>query len=295
MANILAIGNATLDLVYTLPGFLKEDHELRARHMHMCRGGNATNTLVVLSQLGHHCSWGGVIAQSPQSRIILDDLARYRIDTQYCQKLPGKVPTSCVMLNAETGTRSIVHYRDLPDFGFKQFQRIKLAPFDWVHFEARHNVGDIQCMIRWMRDQRPDLRCSLEVEKPRPWIQNLLPLADVLLCSRGFARANGFTKGIPFLQWLRKLAPQADLIVAWGEEGAYGLDRYDKEHACPAHVPAEIRDTLGAGDTFNAAVIDGYLRTLDFPDILSAGCQLAGKKCGQIGLDGLTRTLRLVK
>jgi ketohexokinase len=47
-------------------------------------------------------------------------------------------------------------------------------------------------------------------------------------------------------------------------------------------------DTLGAGDTFNAAVIDGCLGGLDTGATLQRACLLAGRKCGQIGLSGLT-------
>jgi ketohexokinase len=49
-----------------------------------------------------------------------------------------------------------------------------------------------------------------------------------------------------------------------------------------------VIDTLGAGDTFNAGVISGYLDGLDRSAILARGCRLAGNKCGQEGLDGLT-------
>jgi ketohexokinase len=46
-------------------------------------------------------------------------------------------------------------------------------------------------------------------------------------------------------------------------------------------------DTLGAGDTFTAGVISGYLAGLDADAILARACGLAGRKCGQYGFDGL--------
>lgn len=287
MKHILAVGNATLDLVFALEDYPREDSEVRAQDMQMRRGGNAANTLAVLSQLGHRCALAGVLADGAESDLILADLARHHIDTSACQKLAGRPPTSCVLLNRRDGKRTIVHYRDIPEYSFGSFQQIRLAPWDWIHFEARNNVGELACMLRHVRDQRPDLRCSLEVEKARPWVRQLFPMVDVLLCSRAYAHAKGFAQPYPFLHWLREQAPHADLIVAWGEEGAYGLDRYDQQHHSPAFAPPEVKDTLGAGDTFNAAVIDAYLRDLALDEILQAGCHLAGVKCGQEGLDDL--------
>jgi ketohexokinase len=46
-------------------------------------------------------------------------------------------------------------------------------------------------------------------------------------------------------------------------------------------------DTLGAGDVFNAAVIDARLREQDPQTALAAACTLAGRKCCQVGFDGL--------
>lgn len=68
MSRILAIGIATLDIVNLVADYPPEDSEVRALDQRVSRGGNATNTLVVLSQLGHRCSWGGVLAEDADSR-----------------------------------------------------------------------------------------------------------------------------------------------------------------------------------------------------------------------------------
>jgi ketohexokinase len=48
-----------------------------------------------------------------------------------------------------------------------------------------------------------------------------------------------------------------------------------------------VVDTLGAGDTFNAAIIHAKLAGRPLAECLHDACQLAGKKCGQQGLLGL--------
>ena len=81
MSKILAVGIATLDIINSVAGYPAEDDEVRAVSQRLCRGGNATNTLAVLSQLGHQCHWAGVLADEPDARHIEADLERHRIDT----------------------------------------------------------------------------------------------------------------------------------------------------------------------------------------------------------------------
>ena len=139
MARILGVGVATLDIINELAGYPPEDSEIRALGQRIARGGNAANSLVVLSQLGHECAWAGTYADEPDSRHVLDDLSRYQVDVNYaCCVSPGKVPTSCVTLSRTTGSRTIVHYRDLREFGFSDFAAINLGSFAWIHFGGRN-------------------------------------------------------------------------------------------------------------------------------------------------------------
>lgn len=286
MARILAVGTATLDLIFTLVRYPDEDAELRAMELRICPGGNAANTLVVLSQLGHACAFGGVLADNPEAAPILDYLARHRINLTACRRVPGRSPTSCVLLSLEQGTRTIVHHRDLPEYSDEHFRQIDLTQFDWVHFEGRDALETAR-MVRRVRDTSPGLPCSVEVEKPRPGIEAVFAEVRMLVFSRVYANHLGFDTSHPFLLQMREQAPRADLIVTWGKEGAYGLDHRGENHHSPAFPPAEVKDTLGAGDTFNAGLIDGRLRGLGLAETLSRACQLAGTKCGQVGLDGL--------
>ncbi len=284
MARILGVGIATLDIINTVDGYPAEDSEVRAIHQRICRGGNATNTLVVLSQLGHRCAWAGVLTDESNARPILDDLARYGIDTHPCRHEPhGKIPTSYIVLNQRNGSRSIVHYRDLPEFRFADFCNVDLNGIDWVHFEGR-NVDDTCRMLQHTHHHAPDIQRSVEIEKTRPGIEQLFLQADLLLLSRHYAQSAGFTQPQEFLQYMHRQAPQADLVCAWGDAGAYGLTRAGGVLHSPAYPPATLVDTLGAGDTFNAGIIHARVSGLDWDGALRFACEIAGKKCSVMGL-----------
>ena len=288
MARILGTGNATLDIVLTVDGYPQENDEIRCTDRSIRRGGNSANTLVVLSQLGHTCSWAGMLVDTVEGRFIRDDLENHGVDTAVSRfSGSGSVPVSSILLNAVTGSRTIIHYRDLPEYSFTYFSSIELQVFDWLHFEGR-NVKSLQAMLQWSRERHPAIPRSLEIEKPRPGIEDLFGLAQVLLFSQTYAVSLGYMEPASLLQSVHRQFPDADLFCTWGVEGAVSLDREGRFTSQEAYIPPSVVDTLGAGDTFNAGVIDGYLAQRDSVTLLREACVLAGEKCGRTGFDGLT-------
>ncbi len=286
MSRILSVGIATLDIINEVAAYPEEDAELRVLSQAVQRGGNATNTLVVLSQLGHRCAWAGVLVNEPGTRVVLDELESYDINTDYCDRLAtGRLPTSYVTLSRSTGSRTIVHFRDLPEYSSEAFVRIPLDEFDWIHFEGR-NVDETLLMMKRVQDLAPHLSVSLEIEKSREGIEQLFPFARLLLVSSGYAQAYG-REPADQLRRMQRHAPQADLVCALGENGAIGLTRQGKWYSVSAYAPEKVVDTLAAGDTFNAGMIHGLCRQDDLKRAMEFASALAGAKCGQTGLHRL--------
>lgn len=287
MASLLGIGNATLDIIHLVDSYPKENDEMRCRRRYVRRGGNTANTLVVLSQLGVRCSWAGTLVDDDQGALIRDDLALHGVDTGCCHYVAqGSVPISSILVNTDNGSRTIIHYRDMPEYAADDFAGVDLAPFDWLHFEGR-NVVETRRMLERVRRLYPGTQVSIEIEKPRDDIDSLFEYADVLLFSRVYARALGYRKPLSLLHAVQEEFPQALLFCAWGDEGAAALDRQGKSYLHEAVVPEVVVDTLGAGDTFNAGIISACMDGLDAEAGLALACQLAGKKCSQSGFDDL--------
>jgi len=289
MAHILGIGNATLDIIHSVDAYPHENAEIRCSERVSRRGGNAANLLVVLAQFGHACSFAGVLADDSDGRLVSADLVGNNVDITPCRTCgSGGTPVSSVLLSAATGSRTIVHYRDLPEFSCQDFAALDLQPFDWLHFEGR-NIMVLQDMLRRAREQFPATPRSLEVEKPRDGIEDLFGLADVLLFSRDYARQCGYRQPERLLQAIHADYPSAAAYCTCGEDGAVAIDHQGRIVRHPAVAPGQVIDTLGAGDTFNAAIINGSLAGLDTAAILEQACMLAGRKCAQAGFARLVQ------
>ena len=287
--KIVAVGIATLDIISRVERYPDEDSEVRILSQRRCRGGNATNTLTVLSQLGHECAWAGVLPQGSDAAYIQEVLRGQQIELRYVRHLTaGKLPTSYITLSEESGSRTIMHLRDLPEYRAKWFlEDIDPGEFQWIHFEGR-NPEDLEVMLSTL-SAVDGLRTSVEIEKPRAGIEALFHLPEVLLFSRHYALSVGCANAKSLLQGVaQQLGGQRPLLFcAWGDQGAWALDRQGELlHAAAIRFSA-IVDTVAAGDVFNAAVIHALSAGGTPMEALEQGCQLAGRKCAMQGVEDI--------
>ncbi|MCP3866680.1 MAG: ketohexokinase [Gammaproteobacteria bacterium] len=288
--RILGVGTATLDIINSVAIYPSEDDEVRALGQRISRGGNATNTLIVLSQLGHDCTWAGTVADDTGSHLISQDLNRFDVAMDHAVPLAGgHTPTSCVTLDLKTGSRTIVHFRDLAEYSFDNFTGVDLDRFDWIHFEGR-NIPELEKMLLRVR-ARKGSGCSLEIEKPRAGIEQLFPMTSLLMFSRHYARVRGFEDGASLLSAVgRDVEETTVMTCTWGKRGAWlreGQGQLIHNHSHRADV---VLDSLGAGDVFNAGLIHGMLEKHTKIDVLDGACRLAARKVGQSGFEGLAGT-----
>lgn len=83
------------------------------------------------------------------------------------------------------------------------------------------------------------------------------------------------------------MSHRAVVICPWGEEGASACQGSGVMVHSPAFPPASVVDTLGAGDTFNAATIFALAHGSILEDSIRFGCRVAGAKVGVIGWEPL--------
>jgi ketohexokinase len=212
------------------------------------------------------------------------DLQRNGVDVTWARlHLGGITPTSYIIISQATGSRTIVHYRDLPEYQLEAFEKIDLNNYDWIHFEGRE-VSAYETMLRHAWQSPHSATISLEIEKPRSGIETLAPLADVVFIAKAYATSRGYKCAQDLFDSIRFHSDCALLFAPWGEDGAWLRTADGGIQHEPAYRPPKVIDTLGAGDVFNAGVIDGLLAGSEPAVALRNGVRLAGEKCGRWGI-----------
>ncbi|NP_001002636.1 ketohexokinase [Danio rerio] len=293
--KILCIGLVCLDIINVVDKYPEEDTDTRCVSQRWQRGGNASNTCTVLSLLGAPCAFMGSLAPGPVADFVLSDFQMYKIDISLLlEHAECSFPASVVISSVTTGSRTILHMnRNLPDVSVEDFSKVDLSQYKWVHWEGR-NADEQVKMIERVReynkkqDEKNRIAISVEIEKTREPLYQLFPLGDLVFVSKDVAQHFGFDSAAAALKGFSgRLKKGATLICAWAEKGADAMGPDGVIIHSDAFPPEQLVDTLGAGDTFNASVLYSLSKGGSLQDALTFGCQIAGKKCGVHGYDGI--------
>ncbi|XP_028638777.1 ketohexokinase isoform X2 [Grammomys surdaster] len=293
--QILCVGLVVLDIINVVDKYPEEDTDRRCLSQRWQRGGNASNSCTVLSLLGARCAFMGSLAPGHVADFLVADFRRRGVDvSQVAWQSQGDTPCSCCIVNNSNGSRTIILYdTNLPDVSAKDFEKVDLTRFKWIHIEGRNASEQVKMLqrIEEYNAKQPlpqKVRVSVEIEKPREELFQLFSYGEVVFVSKDVAKHLGFKSAVEALRGLySRVKKGATLVCAWAEEGADALGPDGQLLHSDAFPPPRVVDTLGAGDTFNASVIFSLSKGNSIQEALRFGCQVAGKKCGLQGFDGI--------
>ena len=268
MHDVMTIGSATVDILMKSPDFHLQPTEggvllcqnyggkLDISDFFMQSGGAGTNTAVGFSRLGFQTAAVVEIGKDALAQMVLDDLQREHVDTQYvvAEKLE-QTAVSTILISAEGGRSILTHRgasamlepRDLPWEG--------LLHTRWVHLS---NTGGHPELLSQLFDH---LRPTLVGLSWNPGKKELELLRDEkltigkIVCDILIMNDEEW-KLIESIQ--KKLRDQIPMIVVTaGKEGGI-LYRREYEYAFSARKVEAIQET-GAGDAFSVGFVGAHL------------------------------------
>lgn len=281
MADILLVGNCVLDQIWELAQYPTEDQETRVLSKDRMLGGNACNSAQVLHDLGNEVELVSSFANDSTAAWMLNELASKGISTRFSSlKNTGISAESSIWLNSQNGSRTIVHHRDLAELSLRDLQKIPLQRFQWIHFEGR-NIHNLQKFLVLQKNIRHIT--SLEIEKPRGGIEQLITSVNTVIVSRAYLQH----RQISASQCIREfslLNPSANIVCTLGESGVLAQSDQGKRISLPAEKVSKVIDTTGAGDCFIAGLIHRLTNQDDFESALVFANELAARKIQIKGL-----------
>ncbi|KAG1699329.1 Ketohexokinase [Nymphon striatum] len=311
--SILSVGLVCLDIINICEDFPNEDSDQRVLDQRWQRGGNAANTAAVLNMLSQKCEFFGTLSKAPVVRYVEEDFKSLGINMDHCVYLErNDFPTSCVLINAKNGSRTIMHHnKNWHEPTFEDFKRLDLFKYSWIHFEGRNGTELLKMMasvIEWNKnisDSASRIILSLELEKDKAGMDLLHDKVDLLFLGKMYAESRGFLDMRETVHhFINFVKIGASVVCAWGEEGACGQTKTtvgcdtdsEKLHKSSIFPPeGGVVDTLGAGDTFLSGIIYHFRKKQDLAKALEFGCRLAGAKCGVQGWSPLREICQELK
>lgn len=261
-------------------------------------GGAPANVACHAAALGAQAAVVSCVGDDPLGRQALDLLRSRGLDTGAIDVLPG-VPTGTVHVAVDaTGHPTFDIVRDvawdrLTAGGDGSAARARVAAADAVCFGtlAQRTPGARSAIHGWMAAVRPGALRVFDVNLRPPFhspevIEASLGCADVLKLNEDELPVLAAHLGVggDAAAQVRAIAGRWGLravALTLGARGAalLGGDQWTTE---PGRV-VDVRDAVGAGDAFTAALILGLLRGWDAPAILRRATDVAAFVCTQSG------------
>jgi sugar/nucleoside kinase (ribokinase family) len=284
MPDIIVIGDINADVILTIPSYPRPGGEAVAATVKIHTGGSAVNTAVALAKLDMSVGFIGRIGKDALANQILADLTESGVDCTHIQTDP-KVSTGLIFIAVTVdGERTMFGARGAN--AFTEASAIDPAYFvncRWIHLSGysflSYHQYETTLLALDLAKNSPYTRVSLDVGtepalRARAQIMEVLPRFDVIFPSE--TELTILTEGRPIEAGLDYLLDdRANAVVAKrGRKGsvlAVGNKR--------AHLPAfniNVKDSTGAGDSFNAGVVLGRLVGLSWEASAALGNALGG-------------------
>lgn len=287
--DVVCVGLATIDTVAAVPRLPAADERVTARSICRAGGGPSATAAVVLARLGARVAFVGCVGDDEAGRAIVEELRQEGVDvTGLVVAETLSTPQSCVLVDKESGARSIVTTGAAESFPEGVLSKAAgfagplAARAGWVHLD---HVGH----AIWRRVEKRAGSASLSVDGGNP-IEDLslrgvalyAPTLSQLLARHEQREGSGRAPSVE--QACRAAhAEGAGTIVA--TDGAKGCVVSDESGltAVPA-VEVEVVSTLGAGDAFHAGLLFGLVEGRGAADAAAFASVVAAECCR--ALDG---------
>ncbi|OIK03175.1 carbohydrate kinase family protein [Streptomyces monashensis] len=276
---IVVAGEALIDLVPQGPGALAD--------LKPALGGGPYNTAVALGRLGSRTAFCSRTSHDAFGEALLDGLRRADVEVSAVQRGPEPTTLAVATLDA-AGSAAYSFYVDgTADRLFTTPAALpagtRAVSFGTCSLVLEPGASAYEELMRAASGQRlftaldPNIRAGLipDADAYRARFKSWLPSVTLLKLS---AEDAAWLGGTP-REWLTS-GPSA-VVVTRGGEGLTVFTRDGGEYSVPGEKVAVV-DTIGAGDTVNAALLHG----------LSAQDALSAEALAALGAQGWTRLLR---
>lgn len=274
--DLLCVGAATYDLVYSVERHPLPDEKIRATSFTGCGGGPAANGAVTAARLGLKAAFVGYLGTDIFGNAHIEELQAAGVNTDFVVRGDYSSALSVVMVKPD-GSRALVNYRKPESYLAADSIDISSVAARVILFDG-HEPYISPPLARSARQQ--GMITVLDAGSIHRGTEELASLVDYLVCSERFGLDfAGETSEDRALEKLSSYAP--NVVITLGDRGLV----WKNDDGAGRLEPFAVRavDTTGAGDVFHGALAAclaremGWLASLRYASAAGALC------CTKIG------------
>ena len=280
--DFIGLGFVSNDHLAVLP-FIPMDTKVKMLRHEILGGGPAANSTAGAAALGMKAAFCGTVGDDADGRMILDTFAKQNVDTSMVKVRKGATSAIAYLwIEEKTGNRSCAWTREgLEELTADEIDPAAVAAAKILHLDG-HNAGGAIAAAKVAREA--GVLVNYDAGTHRDGMEELLPLADLLICSEEFIlKLTGLSDAE---EAVRRVYAKYRPKVCGATMGVRGSMCYDGKDfvRCPAFPVEKVVDTTGCGDLFHAGFAVRYLETRDLMECQRFGAAVSAVKCR--GLSG---------
>ena len=280
--DYIGLGFCSNDHLAVLP-FIPMDTKVKMLSHAILGGGPAANSTAGAATLGLSAAFAGTVGDDADGRMILADFARQGVDTSMVKIRPGATSAIAYLwIEEKTGARSCAWTREgLDELTADEIDPETIAAAKVLHLDG-HNAAGAIAAAKVAREA--GVTVMYDAGTHRDGMHELLPLADLLICSEEFIlKLTGLTDAEAAVRQVwEKYRPKV-CGATMGVRGSMCFDGKDFVKCQAFHVE-KVVDTTGCGDLFHTGFAVRWLETHDLLDCQRFGAAVSAIKCR--GLSG---------
>ena len=281
-AEYVGIGYCSNDHLAVVP-FIPMDTKVQMKSHAILGGGPAGNSTAAAAALGKRAAFIGTVGDDPDGRTILSDFAAQGVDTSAMKVRKGATSAIAYLwIEEKTGNRSCVWTREgLTELSADEVDFDLVRGAQVLHVDGHQPQAAIAAA---KAAKEAGVLVNYDAGTHRDGMHELLPLADLLICSEEFIlKLTGLADAEAAVRKVYETYRPQVCGATMGVRGSMCFDGRDFVKV-PAFPVEKVVDTTGCGDLFHTGFAVRYLETQDLAECQRFAAAVSAIKCR--GLSG---------
>jgi sulfofructose kinase len=280
--DVVGVGLNAIDTLIPVPQFPTRGSKIEIYSANVLLGGPVASAIAACQQWGLSTRYVGKLGEDRAALLHRTEFERLGVETHLLNARKCHSQQAFILVDP-SGERTVLWKRDphltlLP----AELKREWIVNARVLHLDG-HDTEAATRAAQWAREA--DVAVVADLDNLYSGYEALLPHIDFLITSRDIpTRLTGDTDLRTSLPQVRRRFGCRLAAATLGQDGVLA---WDGERFC--YAPAyrvEVVDTTGAGDTFHAGFIYGFLQDWPLQRQLEFACAAAALNCLGVGARG---------